>query len=158
PPVQPPPAVPAGPLPEQFGRYRILRPLGKGGMGRVYLAHDTRLDIPVALKVPELPDPPNPEVLERFYRQARVAAQLDDPHLRRVYEVGEPNGTHCRALQYLKGRTLAQWLEDGNRLTDRQAVELVAKLAVALAKAHRLGIIHRDLKPANVMLTDADGG
>src|SRR5262249_14282282 len=92
-----PPAVrpdrPLGSLPERFGRYRIERKLGKGGMGSVYLAHDTQLDRPVALKVPNFAGD-EPEVLARFYREARAAALLRHPNLCPVYDVGEIDGVH----------------------------------------------------------------
>jgi serine/threonine protein kinase len=145
------------PLPRQFGRYRILKKLGKGGMGHVYLAHDTRLDVQVALKVPEFAHGEDPELLERFYREARAAAQINDPHLCRVFDVSAIDGTHYLTMQYVEGQSLAEWLSGGKRLTESQAVALTIKVAEALEKAHQKGIIHRDLKPSNIMLTGPDG-
>jgi serine/threonine protein kinase/WD40 repeat protein len=155
-PGPPPPAHSApGSLPEQFGRYRILKLLGKGGMGAVYLAHDTQLDRPVALKVPRFHDD-GPEVLERFHREARAAALLHHPNICPVYDVGEIGGVHYLTMAYIEGQSLADRLKAGEPLPPREAADLVRQIALALEAAHRRGVIHRDLKPANVLL-DADG-
>lgn len=160
--LAPPPAAVAVPvataaaeLPEQFGRYRIDKKLGQGGMGAVYLAHDTKLDRPVALKVPRFMPDDGPEVLERFYREARAAATLDHPNICPVYDVGEVNGVHFLTMAYIKGKALAEYVravKAGKPLPPRQVAAVVRKLAVALQEAHRRGVIHRDLKPANVMV------
>jgi len=94
----------ARPLPETFGRYRILRPLGEGGMGAVYLARDTQLDRLVALKVPRLggDDQPAPGDLERFFREARAAAALLHPNLCPIFDVGEVDGTPYLTMAYLE--------------------------------------------------------
>ena len=84
-------------LPEQFGRYRILKPLGKGGMGAVYLAEDTQLGRRVALKVPHFTADDGPAVIERFYLEARAAAGIEHPNLCAVYDVGEVGGIYLRA-------------------------------------------------------------
>src|SRR5262249_10557824 len=86
-------AVP-DPLPETFGRYRIAKKLGRGGMGAVYLAQDTQLGRPVALKVPHFTNRDGPRVLERFYREARAAATINHPNICPVYDVGQINGVH----------------------------------------------------------------
>jgi serine/threonine protein kinase len=145
------PATPAS-LPEHFGRYRILKPLGKGGMGSVYLAHDSQLDRQVALKVPHFTQDDGPDVLERFAREARAAAALSHPNICPVYDVGAIDGVHFVTMAYVPGRTLAELLEGGKALPGKPAAAVVRKLALALAEAHKHGIIHRDLKPSNVLV------
>jgi serine/threonine protein kinase len=139
-------------LPEQFGRYRILRPLGQGGMGSVYLAHDTQLDRPVALKVPHFQPEDGPQVRERFFREARAAATLAHPNLCPVHDVGEINGTPYLTMAYIEGQPLSHLLRDGQPWPQRLAAKVVRKLALALQEAHARGVIHRDLKPANIMI------
>ncbi len=142
------------PLPETFGRYRILRPLGEGGMGAVYLARDTQLDRLVALKVPRLGGDakPAPGDLERFLREARAAAALLHPNLCPIFDAGEVDGTPYMTMAYLEGRLLSSVIEKGKPPSQRQATLIVRKLATALQEAHARGVIHRDLKPANVMI------
>jgi WD40 repeat protein/serine/threonine protein kinase len=144
---------PAGPPPEHFGRYRILRHLAQGGMGSVYLAHDTHLERPVALKVPHFRPEDGPDALQRFYREARLAATLHHPNICPVYDVGQIDGFHCPTMAYLQGQTLAAFLQDRPLLPERQAAALVRTLAAALEEAHGQRVVHRDLKPSNVMLT-----
>jgi hypothetical protein len=142
-------------LPERFGRYGILRRLGKGGMGAVYLAHDTLLKRDVALKVPHF-GADDSEALERFHREARAAATLRHPNLCPVYDVGQIDGIHYLTMAYIDGQPLSDRLKDGKPWQPHEAARLVRELALALEFAHRHGVIHRDLKPSNVML-DRDG-
>jgi serine/threonine protein kinase len=137
---------------EQFGRYRILRKLGQGGMGAVYLAQDTQLDRAVALKVPHFSADDSPSLRERFYREARSAATLEHPNLCPVYDVGQEQGVHYLTMAYVEGQSLSAVLASGAPLPQEQAARIVWTLAQALGYAHSRGIIHRDLKPANVML------
>ncbi len=139
-------------LPEQFGRYRIIKSLGKGGMGSVYLAHDTQLDRRVALKVPHFRPEVGSQVLARFYREARAAGTIQHAHICPVYDVGEINGTHYLTMAYIEGKPLTNFIDPAKLPTARQVAALVRKLALALAKAHEGGIIHRDLKPSNIMI------
>jgi TolB-like protein/predicted Ser/Thr protein kinase len=139
-------------LPQQFGRYRIIRQIGRGGMGSVYLAHDTQLDRLVALKVPHFHADDGPQVVERFLREARAAATIDHPSICPVYDAGEIDGTHYVTMAYIDGRPLSDLIQRGRPLPPRSAAVLVRKLALALHEAHRRGIIHRDLKPSNVMV------
>jgi predicted Ser/Thr protein kinase len=138
-------------LPAPFGRYRLLRLLGQGGMGTVYLAHDAQLDRPVALKIPHFTAADGPRPRERFYREARAAATLHHPNVCPVYDVGDQDGTPYLTMAFIEGKPLAQ-LARARPLTPRQSAALVRKLALALHEAHRKGIIHRDLKPENVMI------
>lgn len=137
----------------KFGRYAIVRLLGRGGMGEVYLAHDDILQRRVALKVPRTDEALDAETIERFYREARTAARLSHPNLCAVYDVGEIDGRLFLAMPYIAGESLASVLHR-LRLTPAQAVGIVVKLALAVDEAHRAGILHRDLKPGNVMLNE----
>jgi serine/threonine protein kinase len=138
-------------FPATFGRYRILKLLGRGGMGAVYLAHDTQLDRPVALKIPHLETSDGPQVLERFYREARAAATLHHPNICPVHDVGEIDGAPYLTMAYVEGKRLSEFAAS-RPLTPRQSALLVRKLALALQEAHKQGVIHRDLKPDNIMI------
>jgi serine/threonine protein kinase/formylglycine-generating enzyme required for sulfatase activity len=140
------------PLPEHFGRYHILRRLGVGAMGAVYLAHDSTLDRDVALKVPHFTAEDGPEARERFQREARAAGALNHPNICRIHDVGVIEGIPYLTMEYLKGRPLTDFIVAGKPIPQRQAAAVVRKLAAALREAHELGIVHRDLKPSNVMI------
>jgi serine/threonine protein kinase len=140
-------------LPEEFGRYRVGRCLGQGSMGAVYLADDTQLERPVALKIPKFADDDDDaEMTARFYREARAAAMLRHANLCPVYDVGEIDGVRYLSMAYIEGRPLSEVLADGGPLDGRDAATFVLKLARALEAAHARGVIHRDLKPANIMI------
>jgi tetratricopeptide (TPR) repeat protein len=136
----------------QVGPYRLLREIGRGGMGTVYEAEDARLGRRVAVKF--LP----PEVgrdhraKERFLREARAASSLDHPNLCTVHDVGESDGRLYIVLAYYEGETLRERLERGP-LPPAEAREVATQVARGLARAHEAGITHRDIKPANIMLT-----
>jgi hypothetical protein len=146
----------ASPLPEQFGRFHILRKLGEGGMAAVYLAEDSELGRQVALKVPHLSDADGPKVIERFYREARAAAAINHPNICPVHAVGQIDGIHYLCMPYIEGGSLAQRLGHQQPLPPERAVALVLRLARTLQEVHQKGIIHRDLKPANIMLRPGD--
>ena len=141
-----------GKLPREFGRYRILKKLGKGGMGSVYLAHDTQLDRQVALKIPHFHSDDGPDILERFYTEARSAAALSHPNLCPVHDVGELDGIAYLTMAYIEGRPMSAYVDPEKPLPQRQGAAVVRKLALALQEAHKHGVIHRDLKPDNVMI------
>jgi tetratricopeptide (TPR) repeat protein/predicted Ser/Thr protein kinase len=153
----PPDSLPqAKPLPERIGRYRILRRLGRGGMGTVYQAEDPDLQRTVALKVPRLDRMEDDKFAwQRFVREARAAAKIRHPHVCPIYDVGEHDGVPFVVMAYVEGRSLADRLADGERLADDEAVQLISQVAEALAVVHEQGIIHRDLKPANILLDGA---
>ena len=138
----------------QLGPYQIEAPLGAGGMGEVYKATDTRLDRTVAIKV--LPEhvAADPELKQRFEREARTVAALNHPHICTLYDIGREGETDFLVMEYLDGETVAQRLEKGALPLD-QALQVAIAIADALDKAHRQGIVHRDLKPGNIMLTKA---
>jgi len=137
-----------------LGPYKILAPLGAGGMGEVYRAHDTRLGRDVAIKVL----PPHlaaaPEVRARFKREARTISQLNHPHICTLFDIGREGATDYLVMELLEGDTLAHRLEKGP-LPVAEVLTLGTQIADALDRAHRAGVVHRDLKPGNVMLTKA---
>lgn len=141
-------------IPREFGRYRIVRALGRGGMGSVYLARDTQLDRLVALKLPHFDPQADAEMSERFDREARTAANLAHPNTCQVLDVGSIDGRRYLTMEFIDGQPLSR-LVGSKKLSDKRAILLVCKIAGALDEAHRLDIIHRDLKPANIMLTAA---
>lgn len=141
---------PGGVLPEMFGRYRLGRQLGQGGMGTVYLAHDTQLDRPVALKVPHFRA--DDRLGRRFLQEARAAARVTHANLCPVYDVGEVDGVLYYTMPYLEGKSLSSFVRGGRGLPLRQVALLGRKLALAMGEAHAHGLIHRDLKPSNVLV------
>jgi eukaryotic-like serine/threonine-protein kinase len=140
--------IPAG---HRLGAYRILSPLGAGGMGEVYLAEDTRLHRRVALKLLPPRAAEDERSHKRLLREAQAAAALDHPNICTVYDVGEAEGHSFIAMQYVEGETLAARLRQPLDLD--VALAIAVQVAAALAEAHRHGIIHRDIKPQNIMLS-----
>ena len=140
-------------VPEQMGRYRIERELGRGGMGAVYLAHDGQLDRKVALKIPFFREDDDAEAIERFYREARAMATLQHANLCPVFDVGQFEQWHFLTMAYIDGQPLSKKLKEPGAIPLLQAVALLRTVATAVQKAHDAGIVHRDLKPANIMLT-----
>ena len=140
-------------IPEQFGRYRIERELGRGGMAAVYLAHDGQLDRKVALKIPFFREDDDAEIVERFYREARAMATLQHANLCPVFDVGQFERWHFLTMAYIDGQPLSKKLQGSESLPLAQAVAMMKTIATAVQKAHDAGIVHRDLKPANIMLT-----
>jgi eukaryotic-like serine/threonine-protein kinase len=143
----------AAAMPQVVGRYRILRKLGEGGMGEVFLAEDTSLARRIALKVPFGVLSRDPQARLRLQQEARAAATISHPHVCVVHEVGEgPGGHPFIAMEYIDGETLASRIRRGP-LPVAEVVELGREAASALHEAHTKGIVHRDLKPSNIMLT-----
>src|SRR5438105_2617970 len=137
---------------QQLGSYEITSLLGKGGMGEVYRATDTRLGRTVAIKVlPEgLAD--DPQRRERFEREARVVSSLNHPHICTLYDIGNQGETDFMVMEFLEGETFAERLKKGP-LPLEEGLQYAVEIADALDKAHRQGVTHRDLKPGNIMLT-----
>jgi serine/threonine protein kinase/tetratricopeptide (TPR) repeat protein len=136
-----------------LGRYEIAAFLGRGGMGEVYRAFDTRVARSVAIKVLPQGAAEQPERRQRFEREAKAVARLNHPHICALYDVGQQDGVEFIVMEYLDGETLAARLARGPLPLD-EALRHATALAQALARAHREGITHRDLKPSNVMLTE----
>src|SRR5687768_9376148 len=137
-------------LPQQIDRYRVRERLGQGGMGALFLALDPAIDRLVAIKVLRVD---NPDVRERFQREARLAARLQHPNIVTVYDVGEHEGQPFIAMEYIPGETLAELIRRRAPLDTRQRVEMVIEICSGLAFAHKHGIVHRDIKPANLIVS-----
>ncbi len=139
-------------LPRTMGNYRVLQKLDEGGMGEVYLAHDTRLGRDVAIKV--LPDlfASDQERLARFDREALVLASLNHPHIAQIYGLEDADGIHALVLELVEGPTLADRIAEGPIPLD-DALPIARQIAEAMEAAHDAGVIHRDLKPANIKVT-----
>ena len=131
--------------------YRVLERIGVGGMGEVYLARDTKLDRHVAIKLLSDEFNRNPDRLHRFIQEARAASALNHPNILTIYEVGETEGKHYIATEFIEGETLRHCIQH-QTLKTRDALDAIVQIASALAAAHQAGIIHRDIKPENVML------
>jgi eukaryotic-like serine/threonine-protein kinase len=150
---------PAAPLMSTIGRFELMREIGRGGHGVVFLAVDPRLRRLVAIKVPRPEVLVTPDLHRRFLREGRAASALTHPNLVPIYEVGDDGPICYIAAGYCEGPTLSKWLkEQSSQLPWEEAAELVARLADAAAHAHARGIVHRDIKPANVLLAPAEAG
>ena len=148
------PRSPGPPLFEEghtFSHYEIVRLLGRGGMGEVYLADDTALGRQTAIKIIHNESGFGDQAAARLLREARAAAKLDHPNICSVYEVGETDGSPFIAMQYVEGEILDSLIADGSIGFD-DAVSFARQIAAALAKAHSFGIVHRDIKPSNVIV------
>lgn len=139
-------------LARPFGRYQIIRQLGEGAMGAVYLAENQNLGRQVALKLPKLQGVEGGEFLQRFYREARAAAALKHPNLCQVYDADEVNGTPYIAMEYLDGQPLSRFVGSEEFLDQRRIATALREVALGLAHAHQAGVLHRDLKPGNVII------
>ncbi len=140
---------------ENIGPYQVIRSLGAGAMGHVYLAHDKRLKRSVAVKLLSFYDVAEEERVHRFRREALAASALNHPNILTIYEIGEAEGHNFIATEYVAGQTLLALISQGN-LSVLTAVDIGIQMAKALSAAHAAGIVHRDIKPANIMVR-ADG-
>ncbi|MFO0978446.1 MAG: alpha/beta fold hydrolase [Planctomycetaceae bacterium] len=134
-----------------LGRFEIRSLLGSGGMGEVYLAYDPQLDRQIAIKVLFPKHSADSQWLARFRREARSASSVNHPGILTIYEVGESQGTHYIATEYIEGETLRSRLHRG-QIPLSEVIVLATQISAALAAAHEAGVIHRDLKPENVMI------
>lgn len=137
---------------KRLGRYEVRELIGSGGMGEVYLAQDTELHRPVALKILPAEIAQDARRMHRFKLEARAAAALNHPNIAHVYEVGESSGTHFIAMELIDGPTLRDCIREG-RVELPRLLRYLQHAAEGLAKAHAAGIVHRDLKPDNIMVT-----
>src|SRR5919205_2851241 len=137
---------------ETIAHYRIIEPIGAGGMGAVYKAYDNNLQRVVALKVLPPEYVSQQDRRRRFFQEARAASALSHPHILTIYEVGEDDGTPYIAMEYVEGQTLRDKIKN-NGLQLKETLDIAIQIAAGLARAHASGIIHRDLKPENLMLS-----
>lgn len=135
-----------------IAHYRIIEPLGTGGMGAVYKAHDEKLHRVVALKVLTPEAVAQADRRRRFLQEARAASALNHPHILTVYEIGEADGKPYMVMEYVQGQTLRQRITQGALLI-KDALDIAIQMSEGLAKAHEHGIVHRDLKPENLMIS-----
>lgn len=139
----------------RLGRYEVLSRLGAGGMGEVYLAHDPELERSIALKILPSDVSASEERMRRFTQEAKAAAALNHPNIAHIYEIGETDGTHFIAMEYIDGVTLDEKIYS-ERAPLRKLLKYLTQVAEGLAKAHAVGIVHRDLKPENIMIARDD--
>src|SRR5262249_43968357 len=133
--------------------YVLLDLIGQGGMGRVYLAQDTRLSRRVALKILSPERVNNPRAIARFQREARVGAQLQHENLVRIYDFGESSGRYYLVMEYIEGKTIGTLISESGPMPPATAVRLVRQVAMGLEHAHKKGLIHRDVNPYNILVT-----
>ncbi|MFH0901031.1 MAG: serine/threonine-protein kinase, partial [Pseudomonadota bacterium] len=139
-------------LDSMVDHYQVIRPIGRGGMGEVYLARDTKLGRRVALKMIRPGHLPSERrTVDRFLEEARITASFNHPHIVTVYGVGEHQGRPYLALEYVEGETLRQRMS-AEKVAAKEAMRIGLAIAEALAAAHRSRVLHRDLKPENVIL------
>jgi predicted Ser/Thr protein kinase len=142
--------------PATLGEFRIIRELGRGGMGVVYEAEQTSLRRHVALKVLRFGVVADAEAMQRFHREAETVARLHHTHIVPIFAIGCEQGVHYYAMQFIHGRSLAEALRTGQPLSLADVAQWGLQAAEALAHAHQRGVIHRDIKPSNLLL-DAEG-
>ena len=142
---------------ESFGRYQLHEQLGHGGMGVVYRAHDTVLQRIVALKLVGASYVDDADMRERFFREARAAAQLTHKNIVTVYDLGEHEGRPYLAMEYLAGEDLQRRLARPEKMSLSRRLEVATEFCQGVEHAHEHGIVHRDLKPANIFLADNGG-
>jgi serine/threonine protein kinase len=134
-----------------IAQYEIIAPLGRGGMGDVYLANDVKLNRNVALKLLPLRFTESKERLRRFIQEAKAASSLNHPNIITIHEIGEAEGAHFIATEFIEGQTLKQRISQG-RMNVGNILDVAIQVASALQSAHEAGIVHRDIKPENIML------
>src|SRR5215213_1723383 len=143
----------AGPIVgKQIGHYTVLRVIGRGGMGEVFLCHDTRLGRKVALKLLRSDFTGIEDRLRRFQQEAQAVSALNHPNILTIHEIGQQTSLHFIATEYVEGETLRQHLSSHGRMMLSHTLDVAIQVASALTAAHHAGIIHRDIKPENIML------
>src|SRR6266581_3478713 len=149
---------PAARRTERIGKYESVGHIATGGMGVIYKARDVDLDRLVALKILPPDMAAQQTTLIRFYREAKAAARLRHENIVAIFDVGESNGTHFIALEYIEGTDLQDYINRKCRLDPEEARAIMIQATRALVHAHENGIVHRDIKPSNFLLTPMDSG
>jgi serine/threonine protein kinase len=134
--------------------YRIIRKLGAGAMATVFLAQQESLDRPVAIKVLPKKFSENEDFLQRFYKEGRAAAKLNDANIVQAYDVGKSGEYHYFVMEYVDGDTVYEQITEKKKLSQEEALPIIRQVALALKHAHRVGFIHRDIKPKNIMIAN----
>lgn len=134
-----------------INQYKILSSIGKGGMGEVYLANDTKLGRRVALKILPTEFAGDKDRMSRFVHEAKATSALNHPNILTIYEINEFENTHFIATEFIDGKTLNEYAKS-NPLNLKSALDLAIQIASALDEAHQAGIVHRDIKPDNIMV------
>lgn len=145
-------------MPNQLGRYTVIKKLGEGAMGIVYMAHDPKIDRPVAIKaisLDALSDDQKQDYRSRLEHEAKAAGRLTHPNIVTIFDVGEHDGNAYIAMEFLEGRELASLLENGPLPVDR-ALDIAIQVASGLSFAERHHIVHRDIKPSNIMVLEGN--
>jgi serine/threonine protein kinase len=143
----------AGGQPAALGRYRIVRELGRGAQGCVYLAYDGQLQREVAIKT--IVAGLDPRRQASLLAEARTTARLQHPHIVALYDAFEDHGMHCVVLEYVPGDTLERMLRSGGPFAPARAAAVTMQILDGLAYAHERGIVHRDIKPANILINNS---
>lgn len=136
-----------------LGKYKLLKKLGQGGMGEVYLCEDTKLGRQAAIKVLSKQLASKDDFVQRFYREARAMAKMNHDNAVSVYDVDQEGGYHYVAMEYVDGKSMQKWMDQLGKLPIGDALHVVLRCAEALQVAHNQNMIHRDIKPDNIMLT-----
>jgi Tol biopolymer transport system component len=139
---------------ESFSHYEVIAPIGRGGMGEVYLARDKNLDRKVALKFIALTSDENRDHSRRFTREAKAASTLNHPNILTIYEIGQFKGSRYIASEFIEGMSLRQLLRRYKQIDLEQTIDIGIQILSAVSSAHAAGIIHRDIKPENIMIRD----
>jgi serine/threonine-protein kinase len=138
---------------ERLGHYDIVEELGRGGMGVVYKGYESSLGRYVAIKVLAAAMAHDPVFVERFLREARAMAALNDPHIIQIYFIGQDEDQTFFVMEFIDGESLSDWIKRENKLAPSDALKILMDAAQGLATAHAQGVIHRDIKPGNIMIT-----
>lgn len=136
----------------QLGHFRLVKRVGSGGMADVYKAHEESLNRIVALKILSHRLSEEDEFIQRFSREAKAAAQLNHPNIVQIYSIGEQDGIHYFAMEFVEGETLSGAIKRLGPFAEDKALSIVQQVCLALSAAHRVGLVHRDIKPSNIML------
>ena len=143
--------------PETIGKYRIVEPIGRGGMGMIFKAHDPILDRLVALKVISPEIEVTDDLRARFFREAKACAKLNHPNIVTVHDMGEDAGRLFIVMEFLQGEELRQIIKANTPLTLEDKLSLIRQVCRGLHYAHQQGVVHRDMKPANIFVLRSGG-